>query len=100
MSDPATMATRAGKIMPSSNMNLSRVQQWLVGLAFTAAAVTISFVWLDRPIAFFAHEHLAQYRLFAQLTKIPEWFARLAILAFVVLGVRILGGRPVPTSDA
>jgi len=47
-------------------------QKWLVRLGITASADVVSYLWLDRPIARFAHEHLHQYDLFAKLTYIPE----------------------------
>jgi len=77
----------------------TRVQQWLIALALTAVAVAVAYAWLDRPIAFFAHGELRQ-PLFAHLTKISEWFAPVAIVVFLVLGLRGLTGRPLVKFEA
>ena len=79
--------------MSSPDTAVSRMKKWLIALAVVVAAVAISYAWLDRPIAFFAHGELAHNKLFAQLPKISEWFALIAIVAFLVLGLRGLTGR-------
>src|SRR4029077_20288442 len=48
--------------------------------------------WLDRPIAHFAHDALQSFHLFEKLTLIPEALTPLAVVAFVVLGLRGLNG--------
>ena len=73
---------------------VSRPVKWMIALALTALAVAVSYEWLDRLIAYFAHANLRTEPLFAQLTLIPEWFAPLSVLAFIVLGLRALTGRP------
>jgi membrane-associated phospholipid phosphatase len=86
--------------MPDSDIALSRAKKWLIALAVTVVAVAISYQWLDRPIAFFAHSELAHNKLFAELPKISEWFALIAIIAFLVLGLRGLTGRPLSKFEA
>jgi membrane-associated phospholipid phosphatase len=86
--------------MPDSQIALIRVKKWLIALTVMVAAVAISYAWLDRPIAYFAHGELAHNKLFAQLPKISEWFAVIAIGAFLVLGLRGLTGRALSKFEA
>jgi membrane-associated phospholipid phosphatase len=67
--------------------------KWLMWLGITASADVVSYVWLDRPIALWAHEHLHQYDLFAKLTYIPEIISPVVILAFAAIGLWALSGR-------
>src|SRR5207244_607683 len=80
--------------------NLTRPSRWAVALALTALAVTISYQWLDRPVAYFTHAHFHNEPLFARLTLIPEYFAPLAVLAFIVLGLRALLEKPLTRAEA
>jgi membrane-associated phospholipid phosphatase len=68
-------------------------QKWLMWLGITASAEAVSYFWLDRPIALFAHEHLHQYDLFAKLTYIPEIISPVVILAFAAIGLWALSAR-------
>jgi membrane-associated phospholipid phosphatase len=79
---------------------LNRPTRWAIALALTALAVAASYQWLDRPIAYFAHAHFHNEPLFARLTRIPEFFAPLAVLAFVVLGLRALMDKPLTRLEA
>jgi membrane-associated phospholipid phosphatase len=70
------------------------LRNWSLGLLGTAIAVVVSYLWLDRPIAYLAHDELQGYHLFQKLTLIPEALVPLAIMAFVALGLRgLTGGR-------
>jgi membrane-associated phospholipid phosphatase len=69
---------------------------WSLSLLGTVIAVTVSYLWLDRPIAQFAHEELQGYRLFGKLTLIPDALIPLAIVAFMVLGLRGLTAPRLP----
>jgi membrane-associated phospholipid phosphatase len=79
---------------------LNRPTGWAIALALTALAVAASYQWLDRPIAYFAHAHFHNEPLFARLTRIPEFFAPLAVLAFIVLGLRALMDKPLTRFEA
>ncbi len=81
-------------------MSLNRPTRWAIALALTALAVAISYQWLDRPIAYFAHAHFHNEPLFTRLTLIPEFFAPLAVLAFLVLGLRALVEKPLTRLEA
>lgn len=73
---------------------MSVLQRWLLSLVATTFTVVISYLWIDRPIALFIHLHSPSHEAFAQLTRIPEPFIPLAVVAFLVLGARILARRP------
>jgi membrane-associated phospholipid phosphatase len=70
---------------------MSGLRNWSLGLLGTVIAVTISYLWLDRPIAQFAHAELQTYRLFEKLTLLPGVLTPLAIAAFLVLGLGLRG---------
>jgi membrane-associated phospholipid phosphatase len=65
-----------------------------IALLLTVAAVTISYLWLDRPISYFAHEQTAQYAVFREMQRAPEYMAIIACLVFVIAGCFILVRRP------
>ena len=73
---------------------MNGLRNWTLGLLGTAIAVAVCYFWLDRPIAQFAHDELQQYHLFEKLTFIPVALAPLAIVAFMVLGLRGLTRQP------
>jgi membrane-associated phospholipid phosphatase len=68
-------------------------RNWSLGLLGTAVAVTVSYLWLDRPIAHLAHDHFAQFHLFEKLTLVPEALTPIAVVAFLALGLRGLKGE-------
>jgi membrane-associated phospholipid phosphatase len=64
------------------------LRYWSLGLLGTAIAVVVCYLWLDRPIAHLAHDHIQQYRLFEKITLIPEGLVPLAAVVFVIVGLR------------
>ena len=58
---------------------------WLVSLAGVSAAVIVSVLWLDRPIALLAYGWFGHYRSLQRLTETPSFFGPLEVLAFAVL---------------
>lgn len=70
------------------------LQKWALCFVLSALAIVISYLWLDKPIAFFAHEMLRQFDVFSQLTRFPELSPPLAAIALLALGLRALTGRP------
>jgi membrane-associated phospholipid phosphatase len=66
------------------------LRNWLVCLILTAASAFVSYKWVDRPIAFFVHDHLSQNEIFVWLQRLPEAFPPLAAFAFVALGLLAL----------
>lgn len=75
---------------------MTAIQKWLAWLAVTFVAVTVSWQWFDRPIATFAHRRTVQHETFAQVTHIPDPFIPAAVIVFLVLGLWIYSGRPLP----
>ncbi len=72
---------------------MSVVQKWSIWFFLTVTAVIISYFWIDRPVAVFAHNHLQRFDVFAMLTYIPEVMTPILIVAFVMLGLHALTGR-------
>ena len=74
---------------------MSALQKWLAALALTVLAVTVSFLWLDRPLALamYALSSAPKHTLFEPLTHIPDPLIPAAAIAFVILGLSALAGR-------
>jgi membrane-associated phospholipid phosphatase len=70
------------------------LQKWAAGLGLTAVAVTVSYLWLDRPIAMSAHGTTTQSPIFAELTYLPEPLVPMSLLALFALGLWALVGQP------
>ena len=85
--------------MHDPDVGLVRLRTWLIALVLVAVAVTISYQWLDRPIAFFAHAYLRQ-PIFERLTRISEWLAPIAVLVFAAIGLRALIGGALSRIEA
>jgi membrane-associated phospholipid phosphatase len=75
---------------------MTPIKRWLLSVAATAVAAAISYQWLDRPIALFAHGQIAHREVFASLTHIPEPLIPLAAIVFVGVGLWALSGRALP----
>jgi membrane-associated phospholipid phosphatase len=73
---------------------MSGIRLWAVGLVATIVMVAVSYQWLDRPIALFAHGYFQQADLFRKLTFIPDAMVPVAAVAFLGLALRGLTGRP------
>jgi membrane-associated phospholipid phosphatase len=68
-----------------------RLKIWLTAFVATAAVVALSYLYVDRPVAFFAHAHLVPNRhYFDMLTRISEYLFVAAAATFVVFGLRAL----------
>jgi len=72
---------------------MSRSAAWASSFVAMVILVVVSYQWLDRPIAFFANAEFHGIRAFPWLTRIPEWLAPVAAVAFLLLGRRALTGR-------
>jgi membrane-associated phospholipid phosphatase len=70
------------------------MRNWALGFAGTAISVVVSYFWLDRPIALFAHAQLQGIDLFGKLTLIPKALAPIALVALAAMALRGLTGRP------
>ncbi len=72
---------------------MNDLRNWSLGFLGAAVAVAVSYLWLDQPIAHLAHAELQRFHLFQKLTLIPDALVPLAVVAFMVLGLRGLTGR-------
>lgn|SRR5262249_18342066 len=79
---------------------MSDLKKWLLLLALTAVCVVISYEFLDRPIAFYLHEHVRHYRIFARATQLPELIVPLGAFVLLWLGIRALMQRPLSAFQA
>jgi membrane-associated phospholipid phosphatase len=79
---------------------MNSLRAWIIALLVTAAAVTSCYLWVDRPVALFVHDHFHGTELFPRLTHIAESFIPVAALALVVLGIRALTRRSLTTWQA
>jgi hypothetical protein len=75
---------------------------WFTSLMVAAMIVAMSFQWLDRPIALLAHHvpRASNNGTWEWLTRIPNPLIPLALIAFVVLGLRALLVKRLPSSVA
>ena len=75
---------------------------WLAGLLGTAAAVIASFFWLDRPVALFAHYYFRtqHHDVVEGVSHFPNPLVVLAAVLSVVLGLRMILGRPFSWNQA
>src|SRR4051812_31813045 len=68
------------------------LKNWLFAFGAALVACAIAYLWLDRPIAFSAHDHTARYPAFAAITRVHELFAPLSVIIFIAVGIRFLAG--------
>ena len=73
---------------------MTRPQIRLAACFLTIAAVVVSYLWIDRPIAFFAYSHRAFYWFFVDLTLIPEPLPGLALIMFFALALWAVVAKP------
>ena len=73
---------------------MQNLRIFTIALLLTAAMVTVAYLWLDQPISYFAHGHLAQLRIFKELQRVPEFMAAFEGLVFALFGYFVLARRP------
>lgn len=83
-------------------ITMRAVFAWFMSLMATAIMVAISYQWLDRPIALLVHSEAqrAQHGWWKLLTHIPNPLVPIALIAFVLLGLRALIGRSLRSYQA
>ena len=84
-------------------MNLApRIIVWFKSLVGIAAAVMASFLWLDRPVALFVHDHFrySHRGLVDELSHFPNPLILLAAVLSAILGLRIIFGRQLSQDQA
>ncbi len=72
---------------------MNALRNWALGFLGTAAAVAVSYFWLDRPIALYVHSRVDAADSFERLTLIPDILAAALIVAFVGLAFYALSGH-------
>src|SRR5262245_42345424 len=79
-----------------------RVSVWLAALMLIAAAVMVSFLWIDRPVALFAHDHFrsSNREVIDGLSKFPNPLILLAVVSSAILMLRMIFGRPLSRYQA
>src|SRR5215475_4200113 len=74
---------------------MSAAAKWFVALLICSAGVTISYFFVDRPFAYFAHDELSAYRAtFDLVGRSPKVLGPLVMACTLVFGVRAVMGRP------
>jgi membrane-associated phospholipid phosphatase len=96
----AAAAPPVSMAAPRRAVPMSPLAAWIVALLLTSLAVVVSFLWLDRPIAFFTHDLVQPFNPFSRLPKIPEAIFAVAGLAGLALGLRALTGRALTRPQA
>jgi membrane-associated phospholipid phosphatase len=71
---------------------MTTTPNWRTMAAVALLAGTASYFFLDRPIAYFAHEHLRQ-AVFVQMQRLPELLLPAAVTVALVTGGLNLCGR-------
>jgi membrane-associated phospholipid phosphatase len=74
---------------------MNAIQKWGIWLVVTVSAVTVSYLWLDRPIALFVHRSLQGFNAFVLLTYIPNVVTPAILIAFVAVGLSGLSSRSI-----
>ena len=73
---------------------MSSAWKWGIWFVLTGVAVTVSYLWFDRPIALFVHDRLQGVNVFALVPHVPNLLAPAAFIALVAVGLRGLTGQP------
>lgn len=70
------------------------MRKWLLTLLVTSAAVSASYVWIDRPVASWVRVQFPRHEVFVALTYIPDPLLVVAVVIFLLLGLKSFMGRP------
>ena len=74
---------------------MSAITRLIVGLLICGVAVTVSYLWIDRPVSYFAYDELRAYRtVFDLASRLPKVIGPLVIACTLILGVRAMMKRP------
>lgn len=74
----------------------------LVYLLGIVAAIFASFLWLDRPLAWFVHDHFRYLHrgVVDELSRFPNPLVLLALILSIILGLRLVLGRSFSRHEA
>jgi membrane-associated phospholipid phosphatase len=74
---------------------MHQLRRLAVAFVLTIAAIAAAYVWIDRPVAYFAYAQLRPYRsIFHEMQRPPELFASIAFVVFVLAGYLVVLRRP------
>jgi membrane-associated phospholipid phosphatase len=73
---------------------MTAMRKWLLALLVTSAAVPACYFWFDRPVASWAHVEFPRQAAFVALTYIPDPLLVIAVVIFVLLGLKSFLGKP------
>jgi membrane-associated phospholipid phosphatase len=69
---------------------------WAAALLICGVLVVISYFWIDRPVAYFVHDELSDYRAIFDLpARLPKTIGPLVAAGTLLVGIRSLMKRPV-----
>ena len=74
---------------------MSTAAKWCAALLICGACIAISYFFIDRPFAYYAHDELGGYRAtFDLVGRLPKVLGPLVVGCTLVFGVRAVMGRP------
>jgi len=69
------------------------LHNWSAAFAVMLAGTIVSYAWIDRPLAYFVHDHVTNKLIFDLLQRIPDIFPALAAVTFAICAINVLIGR-------
>jgi hypothetical protein len=76
-------------------MRISAITKLTVVLLICGVAVTVSYLWVDRPVSYFVYDELRAYRtIFDLAARLPKVIGPFVIAGMFILGVRAMMNRP------
>jgi membrane-associated phospholipid phosphatase len=93
---------RNGVGRDESQIIMGSILKWFGSAIATAAVVANSFQWFGRPVALMVHQctRHPHRKIFDQLTHIPDPLIPIAVVEFIVLGVKEFYGRSLSNYQA
>jgi membrane-associated phospholipid phosphatase len=74
---------------------MSAIAKWIIALSICGACVAISYFFVDRPFAYFAHDQLREYRAIFDLAgRLPNVLGPFIVGCTLIFGIRASMGHP------
>src|SRR6516225_12018630 len=81
----------------SKGLGITGLRKWAIALTICVLCITVSYYWIDRPVAYFVHNELRGYRdIFDVATRLPKLIGPFVTACTLVLGVRAVTRRHWP----
>jgi len=75
-------------------LGITGLRKWAIALTICVLCITVSYYWIDRPVAYFVHNELRGYRdIFDVATRLPKLIGPFVTACTLVLGVRAVTRR-------